>query len=259
MRRRALRRPRFAVPGIASAHGRAATVALDYRLPVDPAVARSPAITACDPRRRPRPAADRRPGVRVVVLGDLGEPMLRARRRRLGQPALADRAGQPDVAQPAAGLEARRHGRVVRLARASARPPPFATGPTAGSRLAGAAARRRTAHLDQRLVRAGAATGLLAVGLAAALVAIGPAAVALQRAPQLRLAITVGSGRARGRRGPDGADRPFAPRRPERRSIGWALDRRCFAIGADRGLGLLSRSTVCGGRTSPARSGSASR
>ncbi len=61
----------------ANAHGRAATVALDYRLPLDPGVGNLDGVRASilDGDRSLRLAVDR--GRRVVVLGDLGEPMLR--------------------------------------------------------------------------------------------------------------------------------------------------------------------------------------
>jgi hypothetical protein len=67
----------LATPAVASAHSRAATVALDYRLPLDPGVKHLHGVTASvlDGDRSLKLTAA--PGVRLVVLGDLGEPMLR--------------------------------------------------------------------------------------------------------------------------------------------------------------------------------------
>jgi hypothetical protein len=67
----------LASPGAASAHGRAVTVTLDYRLPLDPGVNRLHGVEASviDGDRAIRLVVAS--GVRVIVLGDLGEPMLR--------------------------------------------------------------------------------------------------------------------------------------------------------------------------------------
>jgi hypothetical protein len=64
-------------PAAATAHGRAATVALDYRLPIDPGLGRLSGVEAhvVDGDRPLQLAVAR--GARVVVFGDLGEPMLR--------------------------------------------------------------------------------------------------------------------------------------------------------------------------------------
>ena len=65
------------LPSLAAAHGRAATVALDYRLPVDSG-ATGWRVSARAFSTGPLAAPDRsRQRQRVVVLGDLGEPMLR--------------------------------------------------------------------------------------------------------------------------------------------------------------------------------------
>ena len=67
----------LALPGVAAAHGRAITVALDYRLQLDPAVSRLTELRVSildgDRALHLTVVGD----ARVVVLGDLGEPMLR--------------------------------------------------------------------------------------------------------------------------------------------------------------------------------------
>ena len=67
----------LALPGVAAAHGRAMPVALDYRLRVDPGVARLSVIrvSILDGDRALHLSV--RGEARVVVLGELGEPMLR--------------------------------------------------------------------------------------------------------------------------------------------------------------------------------------
>jgi hypothetical protein len=66
----------LAVPASASAHARSATVALDYRLKLDRATRSLPAVSVgiLDGDRSLRIGVR---GVTVVVLGNLGEPMLR--------------------------------------------------------------------------------------------------------------------------------------------------------------------------------------
>ena len=67
----------LALPAQAAAHGRGATIALDYRLALDPAVRSLPGVhvRVLDGDRDLQVRADR--GVRVVVLGALREPLLR--------------------------------------------------------------------------------------------------------------------------------------------------------------------------------------
>lgn len=67
----------LASPAVASAHGRAATVALDYRLTVDTNGGPSGDVHARINDGDRSLSLVVRPGTQVVVLGDLGEPMLR--------------------------------------------------------------------------------------------------------------------------------------------------------------------------------------
>ena len=66
----------LATPAGASAHGRGATVALDYRLVLDPATRALAGVSVSifDGDRSVRVVVDR--GL-MIVQGDLGEPMLR--------------------------------------------------------------------------------------------------------------------------------------------------------------------------------------
>jgi hypothetical protein len=65
------------LPAQAAAHGRGATIALDYRLALDPSVRALPGVhvRVLDGDRDLQVRAD--PGVRLVVLGALREPLLR--------------------------------------------------------------------------------------------------------------------------------------------------------------------------------------
>jgi hypothetical protein len=67
----------LALPAQASAHGRAATIALDYRLTLDPATLALPGVhvRVLDGDRDFQVQVD--PGVRLVVRGELDEPLLR--------------------------------------------------------------------------------------------------------------------------------------------------------------------------------------
>jgi len=67
----------LALPAQASAHGRGATIALDYRLALDPSARALPGVhvRVLDGDRDLQVRADR--GVRLVVLGALREPLLR--------------------------------------------------------------------------------------------------------------------------------------------------------------------------------------
>jgi hypothetical protein len=84
----------LAAPAGASAHGRAATVALDYRLVLDSSTRALPGVSVSilDGDRSVKLAVER--GV-VVVRGDLGEPMLRVS----GDGAWANRASVTAVAE----------------------------------------------------------------------------------------------------------------------------------------------------------------
>ena len=67
----------LALPAQAAAHGRAPTIALDYRLTLDAATLALPGVhvRVLDGDRDFQVSVD--PGVRLVVRGSLNEPMLR--------------------------------------------------------------------------------------------------------------------------------------------------------------------------------------
>lgn len=82
----------LAVPASASAHARTTTVALDYRLVLDRGAVGGARVEILDGDRSLRISASARP---VVVLGDLGEPMLRIG----GAGTFASRASATAVAE----------------------------------------------------------------------------------------------------------------------------------------------------------------
>ena len=68
----------LALPATAAAHGRTATIALDYRLALDSLDARPAGRARAHSRRRPRlPDPGRPPATTLLVRGSLNEPLLR--------------------------------------------------------------------------------------------------------------------------------------------------------------------------------------
>lgn len=184
----------LATPAVASAHSRAATVALDYRLPLDPGVKRLHGLTASvlDGDRSLKLTAA--PGVSLVVLGDLGEPML-----RFGDGVWVNE-GSPTaqanrlVVQPTKGWRRLAHGRTFAWHEHRLSPPPFASnayGPVARWSVPVLVDGRRIAVSGSfwRVPRPPGWAWLAATGAAAA-----AAVVLLRRRTKIALAVTVGTG-----------------------------------------------------------------
>jgi len=220
----------LAVPGVASAHGRAATVALDYRLPVDPSVSRIDGITASilDGDRDLRLAVDR--GVRVVVLGDLGEPMLRMDGgvwvNRASPTAQANRL----IRKPGSGWKRLSHGRSLAWHEHRLAPPPFVGGVyghVADWRIPLTVNGQPTA-VSGTFVRVPRPT--FWPWLAAAALAVGGAAIGLRLRPQLRPPVTVIAGVVAGAAGLT-TQTALSLRDAPSGNIAWALVGAGFAIG----------------------------
>jgi hypothetical protein len=222
----------LASPAVASAHGRALTVALDYRLPLDPGVGRLVGVKASivDGDRALR--LDVAHGKRVVVLGDLGEPMLRVDQggvwvNQSSPTAQANRIvihARPGWKRVARGREFAWHEH--RLA-----PPPFASGQY------GRVARWQVPLLvDGRRVAISGSfmrvprppSWLWALG---ALAVVGLAAVALLRRPRPRLATTIATGTVAGLAGLT-AQTAFSLRDAPSGHIAWTLVIAAFTIAA---------------------------
>ena len=221
----------LAVPGVASAHGRAATVALDYRLPLDPSVAHIAGITASilDGDRDLRLAADR--GVQVVVFGDLGEPMLRLDSgvwvNRASPTAQANRL----IGKPGSGWKQLSNGRSLAWHEHRLAPPPFVSG-----------AYGRVADWRVPLTVNGQQTAISGSfvrvprpafwpWLAAAALAIAAAGLALRLRPQFRSPATVVAGVVAGAAGLT-TQTALSLRDAPSGNVGWALVGAGFAIGA---------------------------
>ncbi|HEY5295514.1 MAG TPA: hypothetical protein VIJ70_08570 [Gaiellaceae bacterium] len=221
----------LAVPGVASAHGRAATVALDYRLPVDPAVARITGITASildGDRDLQLTVAD---GVRVVVLGDLGEPMLRMDDgvwvNRASPTAQANRL----IRKPGSGWKQLSHGRSLAWHEHRLAPPPFVGGSyghVADWQIPLTVNGQRTA-ISGTFVRVPRPT--IWPWLAAAALAVAAAGIALRLRPQLRSPVTVIAGVVAGVAGLT-TQTALSLRDAPSGNIAWALVGAGFAIGA---------------------------
>ncbi|MGH3002466.1 MAG: hypothetical protein ACRDM1_07395 [Gaiellaceae bacterium] len=223
----------LAAPAAASAHGRAATVALDYRLPLDPAGRRLQGIKASilDGDRDLRLVV--RPGIRVVVLGDLGEPMLRVDDgvwvNRNSPTAQANRL----VKRPEKGWKRVAGGREFAWHEHRLAPPPFE-----GSRYG------PVAHWQVPLLVNGRPTAVSGSfwrvprpaawpwGLGAA-AAIAIVALAMLRLPRLRLTGTIGAGILAGLAGLT-AQTAFSLRDAPSGHIGWAL------IGSGLGVAAIA-------------------
>lgn len=221
----------LASPAVASAHGRALTVALDYRLPLDPGVRQLDGVEASvvDGDRALRLVVA--PGRRVVVLGDLGEPMLRVDDgvwvNQSSPTAQANRIvtrARPGWTRVAGGREFAWHEH--RLA-----PPPFASGQY------GRVARWQVPLLvDGRHVAISGS--FLRVPRPAswlwglcALTVVGLAGVALLRRPRLRLATTIVTGTVAGLAGLT-AQTAFSLRDAPSGHIAWTLVVAAFTIAA---------------------------
>ena len=118
----------LATPAVASAHSRAATVALDYRLPLDPGAKHMRGVTVhvLDGDRSLKLTAGT--GVRLVVLGDLGEPML-----RFGDGVWVNQSSPTAeanrlVVRPGKGWRRLAGGRTFAWHEHRLAPPPFAAG-----------------------------------------------------------------------------------------------------------------------------------
>jgi hypothetical protein len=117
----------LAGPGVAAAHPRVATVAIDYRLPLDASVGRLAGVRASvlDGDRALRVTVDR--GLQVVILGDLGEPML-----RIGNSTWVNRASPTAQAarlvRPGTGWQRIAGGGVFAWHDHRLSPPPFVAG-----------------------------------------------------------------------------------------------------------------------------------
>jgi hypothetical protein len=221
----------LAVPAVASAHGRAATVALDYRLPLDGSVGRLDGVRAriLDGDRSLRLVVDR--GTRVVVLGDLGEPMLRLDNGvwvNLSSPtAQANRL----VRRRGKGWKKIAGGRAFAWHENRLAPPPFVSGRY------GAVARWRVPLVVDG--RPTAVSGsfwrvprppLLPWALGVA-VAIALALAAMRRRPRLRQATSIGAGVVAGAAGVT-AQSAFSLRDAPSGHIAWALLFAAFALAA---------------------------
>ena len=221
----------LACPGVASAHGRAVTVALDYRLVVDPAVGRLGGVRASilDGDRALRLVVAR--GTHVVVLGDLGEPMLRVDDGvwvNQGSPtAQANRL----VRLPKKGWKRVAHGREYSWHEHRLAPPPFVAGRY------GRVGRWQVPLLvnGRRVAIGGSfwrvprpAFWLWAVGASAA---IGVAVIAMRFWPRLRRSTAVGAGILAGLAGLT-AHTAFSLRDAPSGNIGWALIGAGFAVAA---------------------------
>lgn len=225
------------IPGVASAHGRAATVALDYRLTVDsggrPSAVRASVI---DGDRSLRLVVRR--GARVVVLGDLGEPMLRIDGdvwvNQSSPTAQANRL----VRNPKRGWKRLAHGRQFAWHEHRLAPPPFQAGRY------GIVARWRVPLMVDG--HPSAVSGSFwrvprpsfwpwALGTTGVVVI---ATLAFRRRPTITRVATLGAGILAGLAGLT-AQTTFALRDAPSGNIGWALIVAAFAIAAIAAGGLV--------------------
>lgn len=228
----------LALPGVASAHGRAATVALDYRLVLDAGAGRLDGVRAriLDGDRSLRLVVER--GSRVVVLGDLGEPMLRLGNgvwvNRSSITAQANRlvsAGRSGWQRVAGGGTFTWHEH--RLA-----PPPFDSasyGKVAGWRVPLVVDGRATAVAGSFLRVKRPMLWPWAVGVA---FAVALAAGAMRLRPLLRIPTTIGAGVIAGLAGLS-AQTAFALRDDPSGRIAWVFVVATFVIALAAALGLV--------------------
>jgi hypothetical protein len=221
----------LALPSIAAAHGRAMTVALDYRLQLDPGVARLSAIrvSILDGDRALHLSV--RGNARVLVLGELGEPMLRLDGgvwvNRSSPTAQANRL----VRRPGKGWKRVSGGRSYSWHENRLVPPPFEAGRY------GRVARwsvplvvngRRVSISGSFLRVPRPAFWPWAAGIA---VAIGLAVAALGTQPGLRRATTVAAGVLAGLAGLT-AETGFSLRDAPSGNLAWIISVAVFALAA---------------------------
>jgi hypothetical protein len=222
---------------VASAHGRAVTVALDYRLPIDPGVGRLDGLEASviDGDRALRLVVGR--GERVVVFGDLGEPMLRfAGGVWVNQSSPTAQANRL-VKRPARGWKRIAGGRELAWHEHRLAPPPFVSGQygrVARWQIPIAVNGRRAAISGAfwRVPRPAFWPWALGAGAL-----VGLAALALVSRPRLRGATTVGAGILAGVAGL-AAQTSFSLRDAPSGHIAWALLGGAFGIAAIATWGL---------------------
>jgi FtsH-binding integral membrane protein len=220
----------LALPSVAAAHGRAATVALDYRLTID-SVGRSTGIKAAivDGDRSLRLGVGR--DMHVVVLGDLGEPMLRLDGgvwvNQDSPTAQANRL----VRKPKTGWKQLTHGRQFAWHEHRLAPPPFQPGRYGV-----------VAHWQVPLLVDGHRTTISGSfwrvhrpsawpWLLAAFAVVGLSVVAFRALPRIRVAATTCAGILAGITGLT-AQTAFALRDAPSGNIGWALIVAAFAVAA---------------------------
>jgi hypothetical protein len=221
----------LALPAVAVAHGRAMTVALDYRLRLDPAVTRLSQIrvTILDGDRALHLSV--RGNARVVVLGELGEPMLRFDEgvwvNRSSPTAQANRL----VRRPGRGWKRVAGSRSYSWHENRLVPPPFEAGRSG-----------RIAHWNIPLIVNGRRVSIGGSFLwvarpvfwpwaAAIAAAVGVAVAAMRMRRRLRRAITVVTGVLAGLAGLT-AETAFSLRDAPSGNIAWIISVAVFALAA---------------------------
>jgi hypothetical protein len=227
----------LAAPGVAAAHGRALTVALDYRLPLDPSVAQARGVEAnvVDGDRALHLVVAS--GLRVVVLGDLGEPMLRVDNGVWVNQASPTAQANRLVRKPAQGWKRVAGGHAYAWHEHRLAPPPFVAGSygrVASWRVPLLVNGRLTAISGSfwRVPRPAFWPWVLGAGAA-----VGLAALALKGRPRLRRGTTIGAGVLASLAGLT-AQTAFSLRDAPSGHIGWALLAAVFLIAAVAAWGL---------------------
>jgi hypothetical protein len=219
----------LALPGVAAAHGRAMTVALDYRVRLDPGVARlnDLQVSVLDGDRALHVTVTG--DARVVVLGELGEPMIRLDDgvwvNRSSPTAQANRL----VRRPGRGWKRVGGGRSYSWHENRLKPPPFAAGSSVAHWSVPLVVNGRRVSISGSFVRVPRpAFWPWAAGIAAA-VALGLAA--MWRQPRLRHATTIGTGVLAGLAGLT-AETGFSLRDAPSGNIAWIISVAVFALAA---------------------------
>ena len=219
------------LPSVAAAHGRAATVALDYKLPLDSGAARLAGVRASvldGDRSLHLTVSDNE---RVLVLGDLGEPMLRVADgvwvNQSSPTAQANRL----VSRPAKGWKRVAGGRAFTWHEHRLAPPPFVAGSY------GRVARWNVPLVvrGRRLAISGSFVRVPRPALwpwaAGAAIVVGLAALVMRRRARLRRAMTIAAGCLAGVAGLT-AQTAFSLRDAPSGRIAWVLVGAVFAIAA---------------------------